>query len=139
MVKSVHEVIEEARKKRTKVEKIETLRANESWALKDILRGTFDDSIQWNLPPGTPPYNPNEPHSAPGNLLRENLKFKYFVKGGRGDQLMKAKREQIFIGILETVEPQDAELVIGMINKKLPVTGITKATVQEAFPGLISK
>ena len=118
MVKSVHEVIEEARKKRTKSEKIEVLRANESWALKDILRGTFDDSIQWNLPPGTPPYNPNEPHSAPGNLLRENLKFKYFVKGGRGDQLMKAKREQIFIGILETVEPQDAELVIGMINKK---------------------
>ena len=137
MVKSVHEVIEEARKKRTKVEKIETLRANESWALKDILRGTFDDSVQWNLPEGTPPYTANEQYSAPGNLLREHKKFMYFVKGGKGDKLMKAKREQIFIGILETIEPQDAELVIGMINKKLPVTGITKATVQEAFPGLI--
>jgi hypothetical protein len=137
MVKSVHEVIEEARKKRTKVEKIETLRANESWALKDILRGTFDDSVQWNLPVGTPPYTANEQYSAPGNLLREHRKFMYFVKGGKGDKLMKAKREQIFIGVLETIEPQDAELVIGMINKKLPVTGITKATVQEAFPGLI--
>jgi hypothetical protein len=137
MVKSVHEVIEEARKKRTKVEKIETLRANESWALKDILRGTFDDSVQWNLPAGNPPYTANEQHSAPGNLLREHKKFMYFVKGGKGDKLMKAKREQIFIGMLETIEPQDAELVIGMINKKLPVTGITKATVQEAFPGLI--
>ena len=139
MVKSVHEVIEEARKKRTKNEKIEVLRANESWALKDILRGTFDDSIRWNLPEGVPPYNANEAHSAPGNLLRENKKFAYFVAGGKGDKMMKAKREQIFIAILETVEPQDAELVVGMINKKMPVTGITKATVQEAFPGLIVK
>lgn len=139
MVKSVHEVIEEARKKRTKNEKIEVLRANESWALKDILRGTFDDSIRWNLPEGIPPYNANEAHSAPGNLLRENKKFAYFVAGGKGDKMMKAKREQIFIAILETVEPQDAELVVGMINKKMPVTGITKATVQEAFPGLIVK
>jgi hypothetical protein len=139
MVKSVHEVIEEARKKRTKSEKIEVLRANESWALKDILRGTFDDSVQWNLPTGTPPYQANEPHSAPGNLLREHMKFQYFVAGGKGDKMLKAKREQIFIGLLETVEPQDAELVIGMINKKIPVTGLTKATAQEAFPGLIVK
>jgi|TARA_B100000085_G_scaffold262689_1_gene268080 hypothetical protein len=137
MVKSVYEVIEEARKKRSKDEKVKVLRENESWALKDILKGTFDDSIKWNLPAGTPPYKANEPHSAPGNLLRENKKFAYFVKGGKGDKLMKAKREQIFIGLLETVEPKDAELVVGMINKKMPVTGITKATVQEAFPGLI--
>ena len=137
MVKSVYEVIEEARKKRSKDEKVKVLRENESWALKDILKGTFDDSIKWNLPAGTPPYNATAPHSAPGNLLRENKKFAYFVKGGKGDKLMKAKREQIFIGLLETVEPKDAELVVGMINKKMPVTGITKATVQEAFPGLI--
>ena len=136
MVRSVHEVIEETRKKRTKKDKIDTLRANESWALKDILKGTYDDSIQWNLPKGTPPYQANEQHSAPGNLLRENKKFAYFVKGGKGDKMMKAKREQIFIAILETIEPQDAELVIGMINKST-ITGITKATVQEAYPGLI--
>ena len=48
MVKSVHEVIEETRKKRTKKDKIDTLRANESWALKDILKGTYDNSIGWN-------------------------------------------------------------------------------------------
>ena len=136
MVKSVHEVIEETRKKRTKKDKIDYLRANESWALKDILKGTYDDSIQWNLPKGTPPYQANEQHSAPGNLLRENKKFAYFVKGGKGDKMMKAKREQIFIAILETIEPQYAELVIGMINKST-ITGITKATVQEAYPGLI--
>lgn len=139
MAKMIHEVLEEARKKRSKADKIEVLRSNESWALKDILRGTFDESIEWTIPTGEPPYTPNQSNSAPGNLLRENTKFAYFVKGGKGDKMMKAKREQIFIGVLEAIDPEDAKLVIGMINKKMPVSGITKNMVMEAFPGLIRK
>jgi CubicO group peptidase (beta-lactamase class C family) len=139
MAKMIHEVLEEARKKRSKADKIEVLRSNESWALKDILRGTFDETIQWTIPTGEPPYTPNQPNSAPGNLLRENTKFAYFVKGGKGDKMMKAKREQIFIGVLEAIDPNDAKLVVGMINKKMPVSGITKNMVIEAFPGLIRK
>ena len=49
----------------------------------------------------------------------------------------KFKREKIFLGLLESVHPKDAELVVGMINKKLPVDGITKNVVKEAFPNLI--
>ena len=48
----------------------------------------------------------------------------------------KMKREQIFIGILEGVHPEDAKLVIGMINKdKIP--GISRPVVEEAFPKLL--
>jgi len=137
MVMLVHEVLDEARKKRKKDERIQVLKNNESWALKDILRGSMDPTIEWNLPTGEDvPYTPNQPHSAPGNLLRENTKFKFFVKGGPGDKMMKAKREQIFIGILEGIDPNDALLVIDMINKK-PPSGITKQVVEEAFPGLL--
>lgn len=139
-VKLVHEVLDLVRKKKSKAEKIEVLKQHESWALKDILRGTFDEAIEWNLPKGeSPPYEANAEHNAPGNLLRENNKFKYFVKGGPGDKMPKFKREKIFIGLLETIHPKDAELVIGMINKKLPVDGITKNVVKEAFPNLITK
>jgi len=137
MVMLVHEVLEEARKKRKKEERVQVLKSNNSWALKDILRGSMDPTIEWNLPAGEDvPYEPNQPHSAPGNLLRENKKFKYFVKGGAGDGMMKAKREKIFIGILETIDPNDALLVINMINKQ-PPSGITKQVVEEAFPGLL--
>lgn len=137
MAKLVHEVLEEARKKRKKEERVQVLKSNESWALKDILRGSMDPTIEWNLPAGEEvPYEPNKPYSAPGNLLRENTKFKYFVKGGAGDKMMKAKREKIFIGILETIDPNDAMLVINMINKETP-SGITKQVVEEAFPGLL--
>lgn len=137
MVMLVHEVLEEARKQRKKPERIALLRDHGSWALKDILRGSFDPTVEWNLPAGEkPPYAPNESHTAPGNLVRENTKFKYFVKGGPGDKLSKAKRERIFIGVLETIDPNDALLVIDMINKT-PPKGITRAVVEEAFPGLL--
>ena len=64
------------------------------------------------------------------------MKFKYFVKGGPGDKMQKVKRENIFIGILEGVHPEDAKLVISMINKEKP-TGLSRPIVEEAFPKLL--
>ena len=136
MVKYVHEVLVEVGSKRKKSEKIEILKKNESWALKDVIRGSMDSSIEFNLPEGTPPYTACEPHNAPANLLRENNKFKYFVKGGPGDKMLKVKRESIFLGLIEGVHPKDAELVIDMVNKVTP-KGLTRPIVQEAFPGLL--
>ena len=131
----VYEVLEKAGKARKKSEKIEILQKNASWALKDILRGTFDEKIIWNLPTGSPPYRPNDGHNAPANLLRENTKFKYFVKGGIGDKMLKPKRENIFIGLIEGIHPEDAKLVIAMINKQKPY-GLTRKIADEAFPDL---
>ena len=80
MTKFVYEVLEEVAKKKSKKDKISVLKDNESWALKDIIRGSMDQTITWNLPEGSPPYNPSEAHNHPSNLLRENAQFKYFVK-----------------------------------------------------------
>ncbi len=96
----------------------------------------MDSKVEWNLPEGSPPYQASAAHNHPTNLLRENSKFKYFVKGGPGDKMPKYKREQIFIGMLEGVHPEDAKLVVSMINKK-KLTGITRPVVEEAFPGLL--
>ena len=132
----IHEVFELVNKQKTKEAKIKVLKENESWALKDIIRGSMDSSVQWNLPPGEPPFTPSRPESTPTNLLRENVKFKYFVKGGPGSKLPAFKREQMFIGLIEGVHPGDARLVIDMIQKKTPV-GLTRPIVKEAFPGLL--
>jgi hypothetical protein len=136
MAKFIYEVLEEVRKKRSKKDKIEVLKANETWALKDVIRGSMDSTVEWNLPPGEPPYTPCEPHSAPANLLRENKKFGYFVKGGPGDKLPSFKRESIFMGLIEGVHPEDAKLVIGMINKQTP-DGLSRPIINDAFPGLL--
>tara|TARA_Y100000389_G_scaffold92685_1_gene89449 strand:+ start:4571 stop:4978 length:408 start_codon:yes stop_codon:yes gene_type:complete len=134
----ISDIINDTKKARSKKQKIEILRNNESWALKDILRGTYCDTIQFNLPGGKPPYKENQGHNAPSNLLKKHKEFITFVKGGPGDSMQKMKREKLFIILLESVEPPDAELVINMINKT-PIKGVTKAVAKEAFPNLIQK
>jgi len=135
MAKLPHLVMEDFTKAKSKAEKIAVLRSNESWALKDILKGSLDPKVKWHLPEGAPPYQPSS-HSEPmASILRENTKFRYFVKNNNIN-ISQVKREQIFIGILEAVHPKDAELVISMINKKSPVKGLTYKLVKEAFPDL---
>jgi len=132
----VYEVIDLLNTKKTKEEKIKVLKDNESWALKDIIRGSMDSTIKWNLPVGAPPYTPSRPESTPTNLLKENGKFKYFIAGGPGSKLPSFKRESLFIGLIEGIHPKDALLVIDMISKKTP-KGLTRPIVKEAFPGLL--
>lgn len=134
--KLVYEVIEMAGKVRSKKDKIEILKKHESWALRDLLKGMYDDRIQWNLPEGAPPYEPNEGHNAPSNFLKENTKLKYFVKNGPYKDMNPLKRERMFIGILEGIHPRDAELLIKM-KDKIPLKEVPKVVVQDAFPGLL--
>ena len=136
MNKYVFEILEEVGKQRNRNDKVKILKQHESWALKDVIRGSMDSTVVWNLPEGQPPYTPSPAHHHPANLIRENTKFRYFVKGGEGDKMLKVKREQIFIGMLEGIHPEDAKVVLSMINKK-NIKGITRPVVEEAFPNLL--
>ena len=106
-------------------------------AFKDILRGMFDDTLEFLLPEGKPPYTPNIPESVPSTLLKKHGDFGYFVRGGPGTNLPAYKRERMFIELLESVHPDDALLVLAMVGKKPPFKGLTKKLVKEAFPNLI--
>lgn len=138
MKKMIYEILDEVAKSRTKEEKIRILKTNESWALKDIIKGSMDESVKWNVPAGAPPYIPAPEQSTPTSLYREHKKFKYFVKGvPASDGLNPVKRESLFIGLIEGIHPEDAKLVIEMVNKTKP-TNLTKPIVEAAFPGLLS-
>lgn len=132
----ISDVINNVIKAKSKKQKIEILRNNETWALKDILRGTYDKTVQWNIPTGRPPFQENEGHNAPSNLIKKHKDFITFVKGGPGDSMQKVKREKSFIILLESVAPPESELILNMINK-IPIKGVTKTVVKEAFPNLI--
>lgn len=127
----VYEVLEKAGKARSKEQKIQILKDNYTGALYDVLRGTFDDRIEWLLPQGAPPpYTPNKPQSPPSNFERECAKLAYFVKGGKGRDLHPLKRETMFIQLLEAIHPKDAEMLLRVINKT-PPQGITKNVAME--------
>jgi len=137
ITKYIHEVLALVDKAATKKEKIEILQNNDSMVLKNILIGTFDDAIEWLLPDTAPPYEPCEAHGAPSSLHKQLDNFTYFVKGGKSPDMLKAKREMMFIRLLESIHPEDAKIVVAMLARKLPTKGLTKALVKEAFPKLL--
>ena len=132
----IYEILEAAGKARSKAEKIKILKSHDSWALRDVLRASYDLKVEFLIPDGEPPYTPNKPESIPSNLLRKNVDFKYIVKGGIREDMPSFKREKIYIGLLESIHPKDAKVVINMVNRKKPGNGITEKVVKEAFPNL---
>ena len=136
--KEVFEIFEEYKKADSREERLDVLKKYEdNWAFKDILRGSFDESLAFSLPEGRPPFTPNKPESAPSSLLKKHKEFGLFIQGGTS--LPQFKVENKFIQLLESVHPEDAEYVLKMVAKKPPCRYITKKLVQEAFPNLISE
>lgn len=141
----IHEILEKAAAAKNKEEKIKILQENNHLALRDILRGGMDNTIEFILPEGKPPHeDPEKMGYSRNSLFNQTKRFKYFVKGGPGENMPSAKRERMFINILETVHPKEGELLIMMKDKRLIksnnsayYSGITKKLIQEAFPKLI--
>lgn len=141
MAKLIYEVFEEVAKASTRKEKAEVLRKHNSLALRDVLKGAFDDTIEFILPPGSPPFAEDKGPAGhnPSTLNQLSKRFRYFAKGGPGERLQTPRRERMYIELLESIHPKDAEIVVWMKDKKLEgkYKGLTKKLVQEAFPKLI--
>lgn len=136
-MKYVFEMLDEVKSTKKIEDKIQVLQSyNSIWALKDVLRGTYDTSLEWDLPKGAPPFEANQGFNAPANLLQEHKQFKYLVIGEASKNLPKLRREMLYIKLLESIHPKDAEVVINMTSQK-NITGISKTVVQKAFPNLI--
>ena len=138
----VTEVLELVAKADSRKDKIAILREHNSLELRDILKGAFDDTIEFILPSGIPPINEDEKKNYDKTrLMSETKKFRYFVKGGPGEQVNRVRREKMFIDILYRIDSREIPLVCHMKDKTLDgvYKGVTKKLVQEAFPGLIQK
>jgi len=122
------------RLKRTQ-EKIDALAANDSLPLRIILQACYDPNVVWMLPPGVPPYKPNDLVDQEHILIKETEKLRYYIKGFY-DDLPQLKRETMFVQLLENIAPKDAELLCTIKDKK-PIKGITLEHVVKGLPGLI--
>jgi hypothetical protein len=129
---SLSEIVDQACKLKSKKEKVEWLQRNNSKSLRNILKVMYDKNLKMNIPNTEPPYTPSESPESHGMLYRETRKLRYFVEGFDGDNIAPARREALFIQMLETVDKDDARLLVKMIEKK-PLKGLTVATLNEAF------
>lgn len=138
MLLSLSEIVNKACDLKTKEEKVEWLKRNESIPLKTILKYTYDSTVEFLIPSTPPPWKKNNYVGVEGMLLKEARRLRIFIKGGGYDNLNQVKRENLFISLLEDIDNSDAELLCKMIAQK-PLKGLTLSTVTEAFPGLIQQ
>lgn len=139
---ALYEIFEEVEKQKSKKKKIETLHKYSSKTLKDFLGYTFDGNIKWLVPEGVPPYEKSQDDA---NLLRGRIwqDFRlilHFLNIGPYPDMKPIKRENMFISLLSTLHPKDAELLCYVKdNRALPYKSITRELIGEAFPILVAK
>jgi hypothetical protein len=121
---------------KVKAEKVAILKKHDNANLRMLLKGAFDPKIEWDLPPGTPPYIANEAPAGTTHtyLETEARKLYNFVKGGN-NAINKIKKETLFIQILEGLHADEAKILIDIKNNTLNKTykGLTADMVKEAF------
>ena len=132
----ISEIFTKINNAKDKPKKIEVLRQYDTPGMRMILKGAFDPKIEWDLPPGTPPYIANEaPAGTEHPFLEVEARRLYnFAKGGN-DQLNKIRKETLFIQMLEGLHADEAKFLIDIKNKSLNKTykGLTSEMVKEAF------
>jgi hypothetical protein len=133
---SVAEILKKASEITDENQRIDWLRKNNSVALESMLRGAYDPKIVWLLPEGAPPYKANDLVDQQHRLYAEARKLYLFIEGGNPN-LKQLRREALFIELLETVDPDDAKLLLAVKEKHIPYPGVTKEVVTKAFPNIL--
>ena len=139
----VHELLEAVDSERVKTKKLDILRTHGDDSFKMVMIWNFDESVISMLPEGNVPYQPVESDVqasvdkglAQRTTIRNSARnFYRFIKGG-DDMMNKIKRESLFINILETLPPPEADILVLVKDKALNTKyNITKELVAEAYP-----
>ena len=132
----ISEILTRVNNAKDKPKKVEILRQNNSEALRMVLKGAFDPSIEWDLPEGTPPYMENEAPAGTEHtvLMQESKRLWHFIKGA-DPSLNKTRREQLFIQVLEGLHKDEAELLCNVKDKRLHQVykGLSSVVVKEGL------
>lgn len=134
----IAEILKIVSEQKTTEDKVKKLQELNTPVLQQILKYALDPSIKWKLPEGEPPYNPSPYDDTQSMLYQEARRMYLFIEGGN-DNLTPLRREQLFISLLESLDKEDAKLIVAAKDKKIPYKGITIKLVNTAFPGLISQ
>lgn len=137
----ITEVLSQASKATEKENKVALLKSNDCLGLRDVMKIAYDETLVWNLPEGEPPFKDltSREGYAPTSLRKTSNMLPYFFKGGPGDRLNAARREQMFIKFLEGIGPEEAKLILDIKEKRFVkrFKGITKELVREVWPKIL--
>ena len=139
-MKCIYEILDEFELAKNKKERMAVIGNNLSKVLTEVLQLTYHPQFEWLVKTIPESYRIKETPAGMGyaQLTTELRKLYMFRKGdATAEKLHEKKRNQLLVEFLQNLEPREAEVVIGIFNKDLGVTGLDYAFVKEAFPSLI--
>jgi hypothetical protein len=135
MNKNIYEVLDDLRAAKNKKDRIEVIRKNLSKTLVDVLVMTYHPFYQWKYDKMPEKYK--KPDSLPGiSFASLSTEIRRLYLFGVNSSLPEKRSEELFLQLLESLEPREAEVVIGIFQKDLGVKGLNLSFVKELFPGM---
>ena len=140
-MKNVYEIFDEFEEAKNKKERMSVIEKNLSATLVKVLELTFHPKYQWKVK--ELPENYKLPTDMLPGITHDNLnsqlrRLYMFVEGdATAESLTPRRQEEILLQILESIEPREAEVILGIFQKDLGVNGLDYKFVKEAFPNLI--
>jgi hypothetical protein len=140
-MKNIFEVLDEIEEAPSKKEKMAAIERNLSKTLVQVFELTYHPQYEWLIE--EMPENYIVPiNTLPGisrvQLSTEIRKLYMFRKGEpTAERLGPQKRNQLLLQLLESLEPREAEVIIGIFKKDLGVNGLNYKFIKEAFPNLL--
>lgn len=115
--------------------RVEVLQKNDSQALRRIFQLAYEE--EWDFPPGwKPEYKPSPYFDQQGALYQSLRNIGKFLVGGYPG-LTPERKKVLFVQLLESLDKDDAALLVGVKDGKIPWKGLGRATVREALPGTL--
>ena len=135
---SIADILNAAAKEKSVTAKAEKLLSRDSVPLRGVLRLIYDEDIEFMVPESKPPYKENDLTDLDTMLYREARRLRIFFKGGGYDNLNQMRRETLFIQLLEDLDPADAKILSENMISHTPIKGLTRKTVEAAYPELFT-
>lgn len=140
MRKNIYEIFEEFSAEKTKKGKIEILAKNWTPTLKTVLELAYNPNIKWKYKKFPDEYK--TPDTVPGvsfSYLEQEIKRLYMFQEGNptAEKLTDKRRKELLLLMLESLEPKEAKIVIGIFNKDLGVSGLTYKFIHDNIPGVL--
>lgn len=137
--KLISEIFEEVENAKTKKDKIEVLRNNDNFALRNVLLGTYAPFIEFIFDE-IPPYKVSDAPIGLGyTSIHQELGRAYLFEKNTNkvsSNLTYDRKKQLLIQILESLEKNEAAIYANMLMKKQNVKGLDATLVKEAFPNI---
>jgi len=140
-MKPLYEVFDDFEKAKNKKERMDIIGSNLSKLLVDVLELTYHPQIQWMVKELPENYKiptdmlPGITYDTLHSTIRKMYMFR--LDDPTAASLTEKRRTELLIRMLESIEPRETEIILGIFQKDQHVKGLDYKFIKEAFPNLL--